>query len=307
MSDYIHYTGFEPLFGLGFPMEGELGTPADEGTRTRQIARVLGAMLGALGPGIYSGMVGSIVGGDVSLTAGAAVVSDELGAVPIAAGIEVITASQCAEGDQNFVHVQADETARTDGACGYVVLSTATPPAGGLLVCQVTVTDGVITAVDNAVRVAPAISDRLPWAAKIVETLAAVIGLPYTNPLTLDARLALVESGTGGGATGDWFWDGKARSQGDNTQIPQFVQKAIEDALAGLPAGGTGGTAGTTAAAPWDVDGANQSLALLTEIDQDNAAAGDTQRDSALVVPGVREGAVDFPHSTWTTGLTVPA
>lgn len=216
MSEYNYYTGRGTLFGLGYPgADGELGSPHDEGVKVEGIERLFGSMLGALGVGIYEGLLGSLVGGDVHLTAGTAMVEDELGALPIAETAQVIAAAQFSEG-VNYVHLQADETARTDGACGYYMSGSATPPAGGVLVCKVTVAGGVITAVDNGVRVPLAINSRLAWAQmtengvagapNLRDVVMSILGAAYfgaTPPADVDTRLTDVElAGGGGGGTG---------------------------------------------------------------------------------------------------------
>ena len=311
----------EQLFGLPYPTGGGEISAAVEQDKTAAIARVLAAMLGAVGIGIVAGGVGTIVDGDLHLTASSALVSDELGCVPVADTAQVIAAAQFAEGT-NYVHLQADETARVDGACGYYVSGSATPATGAVLVCQVTVTGGVLTAVDNSVRVPPAIVRRIAWPALVraagsaetlLEFVTAALGEAYvgaTPPASVDDRLSVVEAGGGSGGTGLGYWGTAQRLPGDPTQIPQYVTALLEalktELQAEIAAGGTG-AGSSTAAEPWDVDGANQSLALLAEIGSDNPAAGDTQRDSAILVPGVREGCVDWAHTTWTTGLTGPA
>ena len=172
MSEYPDNYAQEPLFGLGYPTGG-MASSAAEQLRTESLARLAQAFLQALGSGIYEGGVGSIVGDDLSISelghvssgieVAGALVPDALGAVPVYSAAATILLAEFAEG-VNYVHVQIGETAREDQGCGYYVDASATPAPDALLVLKATVTAGVLTAVDNTVRAAPAIQSRLTWA-----------------------------------------------------------------------------------------------------------------------------------------------
>jgi hypothetical protein len=293
MSEYTHYTGSEPIFGLGYPAEGETGTPHDEGVKTEAIGRIMGAMLGALGVGIYRGGVGSIVGADLvisemgwvegEVTVPGAVIEDDLGAVPVYSAEETLAAAGFAEGI-NYVHVQVGATAREDQGCGYYIDGSATPAPDALLVCKVTVAGGVVTAVDNSVRAAPAIAGRIPWAAlvrvfggdqSLEAFLTAALGANYlatVPPASVDSRLVLLEAymgggGGGGGEFGAVYWWLLALSPTDATTIPQWVQ-TITDALAvrldALEAAGSGSSGAAVVQMVLPDDVANQAILMMT-------------------------------------------
>jgi hypothetical protein len=285
---YDIYTGREELFGLGYPGDGETINEHDEALQIGSIGRLIGAMLGALGCGIYRGGVGAIAGGSLVISelgwaAGevlvpGAVIEDSLGAVPVYHAEETLEPSAFAEG-MNYVHVQVGETARTDLSCGYYVDTSDVPAPDALLVCAVTVTAGVITAVDNSVRAAPAIAARIPWAGLVrvfggTETLESllntILGAAYLGAAPPDAvhtRLAALEAlvgALGGGTGATVYWWLLPMLPGDATTIPQWV-RTITDALAArvtaLEAAGSGGTATTVVEVEeWDENSHNLGL-----------------------------------------------
>jgi hypothetical protein len=282
MSDYEHYTGREPIFGLGYPgaPTGELGSPHDEGVKTTAIGRIMGAMLGVLGVGIFAGGVGSVVDGALEISALAAVLQDDLGAVPVGAPETTLGVAEFAEGTGNFVHVQAGATARTDGGCGFYVDPSATPAPDALLVCQVTVTDGAVTGVDNSVRVEPALEARLTWAGltrvfggtqTLLQFMTASMGAAYlgaTPPADVDSRLTTLESaiGEGGGDAGGPIYAALlAMSATDLRLVPQYIAAMIaplQEQIAALEAGGAG-SGGEAPVAISEDDGYNQGMISL--------------------------------------------
>lgn len=287
---YNIYTEAEPLFGLGYPADGQTINEHDEGLQIGTIARLIGAMLGALGEGIYRGGVGSIVSGSLVLselgwtaddvTVPGAVIEDSLGAVPVYHAAETLAVGEFATGT-NYVHLQVGATARTDLGCGYYVDDSATPAPDALLVCSVTVVGGVITAVDNTVRAAPAIAARIPWAglsrvfggAQTLEAfLTAALGAAYlatSPPDSVDSRLELLEElvgAIGSGAT-TVYWPLLPYSVSDPTTIPQYVTaltNALGARITALESAASGGAATTVVEVEeWDEDSANQSMLLL--------------------------------------------
>ena len=97
----------------------------------------------------------------------------------------------------------------------------------------------------------------------LLEFLTAALGAAYvgaTPPASVDDRLSVVEAGGGSGGTGLGYWGTAQRLPGDPTQIPQYVTALLEalktELEAEIAAGGTG-AGSSTAAEPWDVDGAN--------------------------------------------------
>jgi hypothetical protein len=235
----------------------------------------------------------------LQLSAVSALVVDELGTVPIADAAQVIAATQFSEG-LNYVHLQADETARVDGACGWFVSGSVAPPAGGVLVCAVTVTDGVLTAVDNSVRVPPAIAERLPWAsARMIALLTAALGAAYlgaTPPASVADRLATLEAlitggGGGEGGTGPIFAALLAMSATDPRLVPQFITDTVNAAIAAAGVGTAGGSGGAAASTLRDDDSYNLGMLAIKAtrylpdvlIDQRNAATVVDKADGSNV------------------------
>jgi hypothetical protein len=303
MSIYPDNYDQEELFGLGYPTGGMISAAADE-TRTRAVARLLSAMLGSLGTGIFEGMLGAVVDGGLEISAGTALVSDDLGAVPISAGLEALLDSAFAAGSSNYVHVQADETARADGACGYLVSPSATPPPGGLLVCQVTKSGGVVTAVDNGVRLAPALEARLTWAGLVTaiggtETLGDVVAAEQAR---LDNLEATVAGGGGGGGTASYL-SLLLYQAGSSVLAPQWIKQQIDAAIS---AAGTGGSETGTAQNPpverWDELSWNFGQATMRLVALDPDLPIDYRNTATVVAPvdGVggfghgERGGVDF-------------
>jgi hypothetical protein len=278
MADYQYYTLVEPLFGIGYPNEGETGSPHDEGVKATQIATLISGMLTALGPGIYAGGVGSLAGGGLVVSGPlVAVVEDSLGALVVVVEEETLGAGEFATG-LNYVHLQATELARSLQTGEMYVSQSATPAEGALVVCAVTKAGGALTAVDNSVRSAPAITARLPWQElrrvfgaeeTLGEALAAILGSVYLGaerPDDVDTRLAALEAGgVGGGEGGGYeYWRTMPKANGDDTRIEQEIETRVAAAMAAHvaeyhaeeePAGGTGG-AGVE---QWDDDSYNQS------------------------------------------------
>lgn len=283
MADYQHYTGAEPLFGIGYPNEGELGSPHDEGVKAAQIASLISGMLTALGPGIYAEGVASLAAGSVDISGPlVAVVEDSLGALVVVVEEETLAPGQFVDG-LNYVHLQATEMARSLQTGELYVSQSATPAEGALVVCAVTKAAGALTAVDNSVRSAPAITARLPWQElrrvfggeeTLGEALTAILGAVYlgeSRPDDVDTRLAALEAGGVGGGEGGGgyeYWRTMPKANGDDTRIEQEMETRLAAALAAHvaeyhadeePAGESGGTA----VQMWDDDAYNQSQIAL--------------------------------------------
>ena len=148
---------------------------------------------------------------------------------------------------------------------------------------------GVLTAVDNSVRAAPAISLRIPWTGLVrvfggtetlEELLTAALGAAYlgeTAPDDVDARLTELEAlsgGGGGGEGGTLYWGLLAKASGDSTLIAQAISTAVDAAIAAhvtayhTSSGDGGGTGGGTTtiinqAEEWDEDAYNQALIVM--------------------------------------------
>jgi hypothetical protein len=309
MSEYLHYTGREPLFGFGYPgaPAGELGSPHDEGVKTVAIAERIAAMLRALGPGIYEGGVATLSSGAVAITALHAVVMDSLGAVTITQEATTLAATEFPTGT-SYVHVQATEDARTDGTCGYYVSSSATPATGALRVARVTKVAGAITAVDCSVQTSPAISSRIPWAELVaeyggtetlLEMLTAVLGSAYleaTPPSDVDTRLTALEGAGGGGGGGVEYWGDldqeaagvdKSIRQGAAEEAETVADAAVAAHVTALhgSSSGTGTAAVAVAAEQWDVVAVNE-LRLAAATAHYLATVPETLQDAAVVVDG---------------------
>lgn len=282
----------EVLFGLGYPgSDGVISSAAAEQLRTEQIARVLAAVAGALGVGIYDGGDATVGATGVDVTAAVAIVQDELGWLPIQHAAATVLATEFATGT-SYLHLQAGETAREDGGCGYYVSTSATPAAGAVLICSVTASGGAVTAVDNSVRTSPAITPRLPWAElaqqyaddeTLLDWLTERLGADYaaaTPPSTVDARLHLLEAAAFG-----------------ETELPDIPTEAEIEEIAEAAAtaaitehveeyhGSTGGTGGTTAAEQWDCSAVN-GLRLALQAAHWLPNVTDTMVDAVLVVDG---------------------
>lgn len=304
----------EDLFGLGWADSGIISSEG-EGLRVRSIARLIGAMLGALGSGLYVGGEGAIVDGalvisELGLTAGTAetpvlvpgaCLADSLGVVAVHADETTLAASAFPAGT-SYVHVQAGATARADLGCGYYVDPSDTPAPDALLVCQVTKVGDALTAVDNGVRLPPAIADRIPWAGLVrthgaTETLLALLttmlGANYLGtapPASVDARLTALEASGVGGTGGTPLLDALLTSAGltDLQVATAAAAEAITAHLAAAHATGSSSSGTETipvAAEQWDVVAANKlRLAMqVTHMLPDSAA---TLRDTMIVVEG---------------------
>ena len=307
MGEYPENYEQEPVFGLGWSASGIVYGSA-EGLRVTSIGRIMGAMLGALGVGIYQGGVGSIVGlalqiTEVGWTAGevlvpGAVIEDALGAVPVHHAAAELAASAFPTG-VSYVHLQVGETAREDLGSAYYVDASEVPAPDALLVCKVTKAGGALTAVDNSVRAAPAIAGRIPWAELVrdfgdveglEEFLSGVLGAEYlgeTPPDDVDARLtALEEGGGGGGAGGTPLLDELVTSGGEtDLQVAEgAAAAAVEEHVEELHAPpGDGAESTTLAAEQWD----SVPVCLLRglmQIAHYLADDTDTLRDAMVVV-----------------------
>lgn len=310
------YTYQDELWGMPVPADGDTGWAPDERVKTVLIARLFQRLCDAVGVGVISGGAGSIVGGALSLTACTALIADADGAVPVEKAASTVAAAGFSEGT-NWVHLQLGTDARSDGTdCGYYVGASETPADDAILICQVTVSGGSLTAVDNTVKAIPTIAGRIPWesltrsyddATTLLAFLTGALGDAYMAETAddVDTRLSALEAGGGGGGGGGTvYWGALQQSAGLTTTLIQYISGVIADHLLNAEHGGGSGGA-TEILNPWDIDSVNQALALLSEVRDDNGAAAETQIDSVVVVFGVYgdgTGDVDFVdevNSTW--------
>jgi hypothetical protein len=297
---YQSYTGREDVFGLGYPLDGELGSAHDEMVKTVSLGRIMGAMLGALGVGIYRGGLATIVEGSLRLTeigwtvddtyVPGAVIEDSLGAVPVYKALTVLAASAFPTG-VSYVHLQVTATAREDLSCGYYVDTAQEPAPDALRVCKVTKAAGALTAVDNSVQTPPALAARLPWGLLITaigeeETLAEVVE-------AIEARLTALEGaepgGTGEGGTPNWGellneFAGVAKTiRQAAAEEAETVAEAAVAAHLTAEHGAAAGEDGETVAAgdQWDIVAENQ-IRLALEALHYLPDSGRTARDMVL-------------------------
>lgn len=311
------YTYAEGYWGLPAPADGEWGWAPDEQLKVELIGRLFARMLDAVGAGVISGGAGSVVGGALSLTALVAIISDDLGAVPVQADATSLAAASFPSG-ASYVHCQLSETARADGSCAYYVSASSTPAADAITICKVTKAGGAVTAVDNTVKAVPAIAGRIPWtvlarsyddATTLLALLTSMLGAGYLDGTVtddVDARLTALESGgTGGGTgTGTVYWGALQQTAAIATTISQAIAAAIAEHMATVQHGSTEGVAEVLE--PWDVDSVNQALSVLTEIRMVNPEAAWNHVDAVTVVWGVYgDGShgtpdyIDWEHSSW--------
>ena len=314
MADQYGYS--EGYWGLPAPADGEFGWAPDEQLKVELIGRLFQRLLDAVGAGVITGGEGSIVAGNLALSALVAIIDDDLGAVPVQATPATLSASLFAAGD-SYVHVQLAETARADGSCAYYISVSETPAADALVVCKVTKAGAVITAVDNTVKAVPVIAGRLPWtvlarsyddATTLLALLTSMLGAGYLDGTVtddVDARLTALETApSGGGGTGTVYWGALQQTASVATTIAQAIAAAIAEHLATVQHGGADGV--TEVLEPWDVDAVNQSLSVLTDVRQVNPEAAWNHVDAVTVVWGVYgDGShgspdfIDWVNSSW--------
>lgn len=296
----------ETTFGFGYPDEGATYTSEAERTRMEAIARVCAANAAALGVGIYSGGDGSLSGGALAITAAVAIVQDADGWVPVTASATTIAATEFPAGI-SYVHLQASETAREDGGCGYYVSASATPATGAVLVCKCTKVGSAITAVDNSVRAAPAVCGRIPWAVLVqeygeTETLGEVIA-------ALQADVAALEAAGLGGGELPPYWGAmteefagvtKRIRQGAAEEAATVAEAAVDAHVAALHgSSSSGGATATVAAEQWDVVAVNE-LRIAAATAHYLPTVPETLQDAAVVVDGHCGAAfVDTVNSTF--------
>ena len=290
------YTYEEAYFGIPAPGDGQTGLALDEQQKAALIGRLFQRVSDAVGEGVIEGGVGSIVGGDLQISAvTAALIRDEIGAVPVQADLTTLPASSFATGD-SYVHLQLTSIAREDGSCGYYISASATPASDALAICMVTKAGGVITAVDNTVKAVPAVAGRIPWevlkrnyddVTTLLEFLTEELGARYmdgTAPDDVDTRLTAVETGGVGVGGATVYWGDLQRTASLATTIAQYVTSVIADHLANYSHGGGDGGGEISVVEPWDMDAANRHLALMLDVLMDNPMAAFNQVDCMVVV-----------------------
>ena len=316
------YTYAEEYFGIPAPKDGELGEAAEEQVQIALIGRLFQRVCDAVGAGVILGGVGSIVGGNLQISAViAALILDEIGAVPVQADPTTLPATSFADGD-SYVHLQLGATGRLDGSCGTYISGSGTPASDALAICKATKSGGVISAVDNTVKMVPAVANRIPWevlkrnyddATTLLAFLTGALGARYlgeTPPDDVDTRLIAVETGGGGGGGGGgtvYWWD-LQRSASLATTIAQYIAAELAQYSLDHPAGGGGEIA---VVEPWDMDAANRHLGLMVDVQLDNPLGAFNQVDCmVVVVDAAGEGIwgqgelsgpdwVDHVNSTW--------
>ena len=308
------YTGETGNFLLRYMEDGDTSSGSENEFSWGLLDGILQRCLDAIGEGVISGGVGSVVGADLALTALVAIIADETGGVPVGHEADTLLAAEFAEGT-NYVHCQLTETSRTDGSCEYYIDTSPTPASDAITICQVTVTGGAVTAVDNTVKLPPALAERIPWEVlhrsydddtTLLAFLTAALGADYvgeTPPADVDTRLTALEAGGGGGG-GTVFWGALEKGAGDPTTIEQRIVALIAEHVAAVPHGGGGG-GGEAVVLPWDIEWVNQAkhLMMATRWMPDMPA---TQVDSIVIVEGsYGDGSggspdwIDREHSTW--------
>ena len=314
----MSYSGATTRFGFPYMQDGDTMSGAQEEAFHEGLDAILQGVLDAVGEGVIEGGVGSVVAGNLALTALKAIIADTTGGVYVAAAATTINAAEFEEGP-NYVHCQLTATSRADQSCEYYVDSSPTPAADAIVICQVTVSGGAVTAVDNTVKAVPAIAARIPWEVLIrsyddpttlLESLTDWLGADYlgeTPPDSVDERLDALEAGGGGGGGGGTvYWGGLERAVGDDETVDQAIDAAIADHLVTTPHGGSGGGGGTAVDTPWDVGQANDIKSRLYQIRSHSVDLGELQIDSMYYVPGVAGDGTrgtrnyrDDVNSTW--------
>lgn len=193
---------------------------------------------------------------------------------------------------------------RLSGVLVIVYTTVNTPPVNSVALASGHTSGGVFVVDADA---------RVYCPARAGTALGDAVTALQAAETTLAARVTVLESGGSGGVPASWGGMPKAYGT-DATTIDQSAAaqiaaaKVIIDAEIAAIGGGS-----STPPSAFDIDAANQGLALLTEILQDNVTAGALLRDCVIIVPGKWGDSsggsidnVDRSASTWTTGLATP-
>ena len=309
--DDTTYGYTDPEFGIPAMTADQELLDTEEARKADLIGRGMAAICELMGAGFVSGGELAIGTDEVTITAARALIRDDLGLCPVKPLAAVIAVGEFAAG-VNYVHLQLGDTARADGVCGYYVSQSATPGAEAIVAGKVTVTGGVITAVDNTVKAAPGILARLPWellqrnaddSTTLLALLTAALGTRYLNgtaPASVDARLTAAEGG-GGGIGGAAFWADLGFSAEDATTISQAIATALQAHVTALHQGTGGGTTtGGATAEPWDGEAARQLDGFIRSTAVSDPLYPARMTNIAIYVPG------RFGDGTVVGGWTTP-
>jgi hypothetical protein len=301
----VTYGYSDPQFGIPAPVGDQVIWDTEEQRRSALIGRALAAVCLACGVGVISGGIGSVSGGDVALTALRALIADATGPVPVETAAEVLDATRFAEGANNWIHCQLASTSRADGTCAYYVDDAATPASDAIAIARVTVASGVVTVVDNTVRLPPVIASRIPWEilrrsaddeTTLLALLTAILGPAYldgTRTATVDARLTEIEGrpAGGGGGSNTVLWEALERAVGNPQTIPQAIAAAVTDhetrLHTGSESGGSGGASTGTPSALRNNDAVNLGRTVIQLTAEGVGDVAAEQVMTVVYVPGV--------------------
>lgn len=312
------YSAETPYFGLPYRQDGDISSGAEEERAWAPLDATLQGVIDAVGVGAISGGIGTMVAGEVVISALKAIVPDDLGGVYVEAEETTEDGAWFGSDGAWYVHCQLTETSRQDRTCVYYRDESEIPAADAILLMQVTVAGGIVTEVDNSVRALPAIAARLPVdqlirifgsAELFWDWLGDRLGAAYmgeTPPDDIDARLTAMESGGGGGGGGTVYWGGLQKASGDPTTIDQEIDAKIVEYGSEHCQGGGGGGGATPVDVPWDCAAVNDLKARLKAIRTVDPEAASTQINSIYVVADVwgdgTGGSPDWTdrvNSTW--------
>ena len=204
----MSYTGETTNFGLPYRQDGDISSGAQEQVAWEGLDGALQGAIDGVGVGVLEGGVGAIDGGLLVISPLLAIIPDGSGGVLVEHVEETYGAGEFGEGD-SYIHAQLTATSRADRSCTYYIDTDPTPLADAICLVRVTVAAGVITAVDNTVKAAPAIEARLAWErikrsaddpSTLLENLSDWLGTAYvgeTPPADVDTRLTALEGGGG--------------------------------------------------------------------------------------------------------------
>ena len=312
----MSYSGETGNFGLPYRQDGDISSGAEEAVAWEALDGALQGLVDALGVGVIDGGEGTIDGGDLVISALKAIIPDGTGGVYIEHVEEIYEAGDFAEGD-SYIHAQLTATSRADKSSTYYIDTDPDPAADAICLCRVTVTVGVITAVDNTVKAVPAIAERIPWevlqrsyddATTLLANLSAWLGTAYvgeTPPGDIDARLTALEAGGGGGGGGTVYWAALQQTAAITTTILAAIAAAIAQHVVDVAHGG-GGSGGTAVVVTEEVVIANDLRSRMVQVRSHSPDVVATQLNALYIVDGVygdgsggTEDRVDRVNSTW--------
>jgi len=312
----MSYTGETTNFGLPYRQDGDISSGAQEQVAWEGLDGALQGAIDGVGVGVLEGGVGAIDGGLLVISPLLAIIPDGSGGVLVEHVEETYGAGEFGEGD-SYIHAQLTATSRADRSCTYYIDTDPTPLADAICLVRVTVAAGVITAVDNTVKAAPAIEARLAWErikrsaddpSTLLENLSDWLGTAYvgeTPPADVDTRLTALEGGGGGGGGGTVVWGGLEKGVADDTTIDEEIDAKIAEHVVNVQHGGGGG-GGTAVSVEDDCFRANDIRSRLLQVRSHSPDVVATQRNAIYIVDGVYgDGSggspdfIDHVNSTW--------